>query len=185
MRCRACAIFPYFRRHHGHDVQVHQGWAVVSAIPVFHVFDRRKTSMSETDSAKRVFARLPRQSCDTMITLDKIARRPLCSVSSGHGSAAIESRPDDLSDFGGFGGTTCLPSAVPELRASTLKQAVVIRACLRFQPLAFGKLFGFLPSFWERPRSRLALNPPLSPGTLNSLPAVGRRRWNTRERPLS
>src|SRR4030081_3107397 len=93
------------------------------------------------------------------------------------------SRPHCLSDFGGSEvGATCLPSAVPELHASTLKQAIFILTRLWFRPLLFGTAFSCLPSLWERLRLPPALSPLLSPKNLNWLPPVDRRRRNTIER---
>src|SRR5260370_10724387 len=85
-----------------------------------------------------------------------------------------------MSDFDESGvGTTCFPSAVPELRTSTLKQTVFILTRLRSRPLVFGMSFSCLPSLLERLHLQPALSPPLSPKNLNYLSPVDRRRWNT------
>src|SRR6266404_9979964 len=81
--------------------------------------------------------------------------------------------------FGGLGGTTCLPSAVPELRASILKQMEFILTRLRSRPSVFGVSFSCLPSLLERLHLQPALSPPLSPKNLNYLPPGDRRRRNT------
>src|SRR5260370_36579152 len=77
------------------------------------------------------------------------------------------------------GGTTCLPSAVPELRASILKQTEFILTRLRSRPLVFRVSFGCLLSFLERLHLQPALSPPLSPKNLNYFPPGDRRRRNT------
>src|SRR5258707_7780443 len=72
-----------------------------------------------------------------------------------------------MSDFDESGvGTTCFPSAVPELRTSTLKQTVFILTRLRSRPLVFGMSFSCLPSLLERLHLQPALSPPLSPKNL-------------------
>src|SRR5258707_14542820 len=81
--------------------------------------------------------------------------------------------------FGGLGGTTCLPSAVPKLRASILKQMEFILTRLRSRPLVFGVSFSCLPSLLERLHLQPALSPPLSPKNLSCLPPGDRRRRNT------
>src|SRR6266403_5048302 len=73
----------------------------------------------------------------------------------------------------------CVPSAVPELRTSTLKLTVFILTRLRSRPLVFGMSFSCLPSLLERLHLQPALSPPLSPKNLNYLSPVDRRRWNT------
>src|SRR6202171_5016938 len=84
--------------------------------------------------------------------------------------------------FRWVGGTTCLPSAVPALRASTLKQTVFILTRLWSRPLVFGTSFSSLPSLLERLGLRPALSPLLLAINLNYLAPVDRRRWNTIER---
>ena len=70
-------------------------------------------------------------------------------------------------------GATCLPSAVPELRTSTLKQTVFSLARLRSRPLVFGMSFDCLPSLWSRLRLRPA---PSSVVTKNSELFAANRR---------
>ena len=79
----------------------------------------------------------------------------------------IAFRPCCLLDFGSLGGTTCLPSAVPELRTSTLKQSVFCLTRVWSRPLVFGTLFDCLPSLWERLCLRPAPSPLWSPENLN------------------
>jgi hypothetical protein len=59
----------------------------------------------------------------------------------------------------------CLTSDVP-VRAWRLKQTILTRPWSR--PIAFGKSFNCLLSFWGRRRLRPALSPLSSPGTLDT-----------------
>src|SRR6266481_4008895 len=79
-------------------------------------------------------------------------------VSSDLGSALIGHRPVACRISVGMG-TKCFPSAVPELRMSTLKQAAFVLTSVG--PLPFETSCNGLPLFWERLRSRPVLNPPL------------------------
>src|ERR1700730_3177610 len=100
----------------------------------------------------------------------------------GHGAALVSLLPCYLVRFRWVGGATCLPSAVPELRTSTLKQTVFSLTRLRSRPSVFGTSFNCLPSFSRRRCLRPALSHPLSPGIPNLLAPVDRRRCNTIER---
>src|SRR3984893_14687131 len=92
----------------------------------------------------------------------------------GHGAALVSLLPCYLVRFRWVGGATCLPSAVPELRTSTLKQTVFSLVRLRSRPLVFGTSFNCLPSLWSRRRLRPAPSPLWSPKNLNYLLPVDR-----------
>ena len=70
------------------------------------------------------------------------------------------------------GDAICLPSAVPELRTSTLKQIVFVLTQPWFPPRLFATVFGCLRPLSEEPCLRLALSPRLSPKIPNLQPAV-------------
>src|ERR1700682_628996 len=87
--------------------------------------------------------------------------------------------------FRWVGGATCLPSAVPELRTSTLKQTVFCLTRLWSRPLVFGTSFSCLPSLWSQLRLRPAPSPLLSPENLNYILPVDRHRWSRIEQHRS
>src|SRR3981081_1561598 len=113
-----------------------------------------------------------------------------CLVRPGHGYALIGFPPDGLSDFGlgagaRIGDTTCLASTVPELRASTLKQIVLVLPRRSSRPRLFGTSSGCWPSLWQGLCLRLAPSPPSSPKIPDFTAPAVRRRCNTIERDRS
>src|ERR1700687_20549 len=151
---------------------------------------RRRTEPSPrlpyANRRHRASARCP-ASCDTMITPERNR-----VVDAAPGLIEPRFRPYWIrlllqAGFGfglgaRVGDATCLPSAVPGLRASTLKRTVFISARAWSRPRLLGTSLGCLPSLWVGPCLRPAPSPLSSPKIPDLLPAVDRRRWDTIER---
>ena len=113
--------------------------------------------------------------------------KSLADAVSGHIRPRL--RPDCRSDWGWLGArvedATCLPSAVPEYRASIVKQTVFVWTRCGSRPRPFGTASVCLSSLWRRLCSRPAPSRP--PSEIPSLPVpADRRRCNiiARHHPL-